>query len=181
MNSNRTFIPLLLVVGLVAACSSKPAMSADVRDNIRAALDRGGLTEVSVSQNREKGVVTLSGKVPTDADKTQAASLAQTIAPGQVVANEISVTPAGMESEAKDMSAALDEGIDSNMKALLIGKKFAEHVDYSVKAGVVTLTGDVSSQAQRDEVGKAAATVANVAQVVNELQVTKQKATSRKP
>jgi osmotically-inducible protein OsmY len=51
-------------------------------------------------------------------------------------------------------------------------------VKYSVKNHVVTLTGDVDSQAKRTRAGEIASTVPNVQQVVNELQVKKQKATS---
>jgi osmotically-inducible protein OsmY len=43
---------------------------------------------------------------------------------------------------------------------------------------VVTLTGDVNSQAKRAQAEQVAAAVLNVDQVVNELQVKKQKATS---
>lgn len=181
MNINRVLIPVIFLAGLAAGCSSKPAPSADVEGSVRTALASRGLKDVSVSQDRGKGVVTLSGKVPSDVDKTQAASVAQSIAPGQVIANEIAIIPAGMESEAREIHEALDEGINSNMKALLVGKRFAENVTYEVRSRVVTLSGTVSSQAEREEVGKAAAAVPNVNQVVNELQVTNQRATSQKP
>ena len=49
---------------------------------------------------------------------------------------------------------------------------------YDVKNGVVTLTGEVNSQAKRAQVEKVASAVLNVQQVVNELQVKNQKATS---
>jgi osmotically-inducible protein OsmY len=51
-------------------------------------------------------------------------------------------------------------------------------VKYSVKNHVVTLTGDVDSQATRATAQQVAASVPNVQQVVNELQVKRQKATS---
>lgn len=178
MKIHSLLIPLSLA--LTVACSS-PRQSADVQADVRAALDRGGLHDVSVAQDRDKGVVTLSGTVPTDTAKTQAASIAQGIAPGQVVANEITVTPSGMESDATDAAAALDDAIESNMKAMLVGKEFAKDVSYEVKAGVVRLKGTVASQAERDDLGKLAAGVPNVVQVVNELEVKNQKATSRKP
>lgn len=47
-----------------------------------------------------------------------------------------------------------------------------------MKNGVVTLKGEVSSQARRNSIKKLANTVPNVKQVVNELQVKNQKATS---
>jgi len=51
-------------------------------------------------------------------------------------------------------------------------------VRYSVKGGVVTLTGDADSQSRRSQVEKVASTVPNVRQVVNGLQIKDQKASS---
>jgi osmotically-inducible protein OsmY len=51
-------------------------------------------------------------------------------------------------------------------------------VKYDVKNGVITLTGNVSSQSKRALVEKLATTVPNVKQVVNKLEVKNQKATS---
>src|SRR5262245_36819067 len=82
----------LLLVGTLVGCASKPA-NPDVKDNVRTALDSHGWKDVSVAQDRDKGVVTLTGHVPSEAAKNEAASLAQGIATNQVVANEIVVTP----------------------------------------------------------------------------------------
>jgi osmotically-inducible protein OsmY len=51
-------------------------------------------------------------------------------------------------------------------------------VKYSVKNHVITLTGDVDSQDKRTQAAALAASVPNVQQVVNELQVKEQKASS---
>jgi osmotically-inducible protein OsmY len=53
-----------------------------------------------------------------------------------------------------------------------------KNVKYDVKNGVVTLTGDVPSQTRRAQVEKLVASVPNVKQVVNELEVKGQKASS---
>jgi osmotically-inducible protein OsmY len=52
------------------------------------------------------------------------------------------------------------------------------NVKYSVKSGVVTLTGEVNSQDKRKRAEKVATGVQNVQQVVNNLQVKNQKASS---
>lgn len=62
-------------------------------DNIRKSLDQANLKDVSVSQDRDKGVVTLTGTTASDSDKVQAESIANSIAGSQVVANEIAVRP----------------------------------------------------------------------------------------
>jgi osmotically-inducible protein OsmY len=116
--------------------------------------------------------------VATDADKTQAESIAKSLAGTQVVANQIAVITAGAESAAKDMNSDLDKGIESNLDAALIKAKLHTNVKFSVKNHVVTLTGVVHSQANRARAEQVAAGVPNVQQVVNELQVRDQKATS---
>jgi hyperosmotically inducible protein len=169
---------MLLAVGSMIVCSRTSTKSPDVSDSIRKSLDQAGLKAVSVTQDRDKGVVTLSGNVAADADKAQAQSIATSIAIGQVVSNQIAVVPPGAESQAKAVNSDLDGGIEKNLDAALIQNKLHKGVTYDVKSGVVTLTGEVSSQAKRAQVEQVASTVPNVLQVVNELQVKNQKATS---
>jgi len=133
-----------------------------------------------VSQDRDKNVVTLSGKVATDDDKGRAESIARSIAGNQVVSNEIGVRPNGDERTAKKVDSDLDSGIDKNLDAMLVQHKLKSDVRYDVNNGVVTLKGDVPSQSQRASVEKLAQQVPNVKQVVNELEVKHQKATSSK-
>ena len=169
---------MLLAVGSLAGCSRTSKLSPDVSDSIRKSLDQAGLKAVSVTQDRDKGVVTLSGNVAADADKAQAESIATSIATGQVVSNQIAVVPPGGESAAKAVNSDLDAGIEKNLDAALIQNKLHKGVTYDVKSGVVTLTGEVSSQSQRAQVAQVASNVPNVLQVVNELQVKDQKASS---
>ncbi len=76
------------------------------------------------------------------------------------------------------MNSDLDQGIEKNLDAALIQNKMHHNVKYSVKSGVVTLTGEVNSQDNRALAEKVAIGVPNVQQVVNNLQVKNQKATS---
>ena len=166
----------LLVAGMLSGCSSNKAP--DVTDNIRKSLDQAGFKDVSVSEDREKGVVTLTGDVLTDSDKQQAESIAKSNAPDLVVADQISVRPPGNESEAKEVDSDLDKAIEKNLDATLVKHRLKKDVKYDVKNGVVTLKGDVPSQAKREQVEKLAASIPNVKQVVNEIEVKGQKATS---
>jgi hyperosmotically inducible periplasmic protein len=168
---------LLFSLGSLSACNTT-TKSPDVADNIRKTLDQSNLKDVSVSQDRDKGVVTLAGTVASEEDKAQAESIAKSIAGSQVVANQISVRPPGAESMAKKVSSDLDDGIEKNLHAVLVQNKLDHAVKYDVKNGVVTLTGTVNSQTKRSMVEKLATGVPNVQQVVNELQVKNQKATS---
>ena len=179
MNALKLCLTLLalLVVGMLMGCSSS-TKSVDVSDSIRRSLDEAGLKDVSVTQDRDKGVVTLGGNVATDGDKAHAESIAKSIATGQVVANQIAVVPPGGESDAKTVNSDLDKGIDNNLHAALIQNKLHKGVKYEVKNGVVTLTGEIGSQSKRAQIEQVASTVPNVQQVVNELQIKDQKASS---
>ena len=167
----------LVAAGTLAGCSGTAA-SPDVADGIRKSLDQAGFKDVSVSQDRDKGVVTLGGQVGSENDKSQAESLAKSLAGAQVVADQIAVIPKGVEKEAKAVNSDLDEGIEKNLDAALIQNRMRGNVKYEVKSGVVTLTGEVNSQYKRDHAERVATRVPNVKQVVNDLQVKNQKASS---
>jgi hyperosmotically inducible protein len=167
----------VILAGALAGCSDTNK-SPDVTDNIRKSLDQAGYKDVSVSQDREKGVVTLTGTVPTEGDKSQAESIAKSGAGAQVVADQIAVRPPGNESDAKTVDSDLDKAIEKNLDAMLVKSKLKRDVKYDVKNGVVTLTGNVASQSRRAQVERLASTVPNVKQVVTELEVKNQKASS---
>ena len=168
----------IVLVGLLIGCSRSDTRSPAVADQIRKQLDQSGYKDVSVSQDREKGVVTLTGHVPSDADKQQAESIAKSMAVGQVVADEVEVLPAGAEHDTRAVNSDLDKAIDKNLDAALIQNGLNRDVSYDVKNGVVTLKGNVNSQIRRNQAEHIASSVPNVHQVVNELQIKNQKASS---
>jgi hyperosmotically inducible protein len=182
MKTLKPCLSMLAVVlaGALVGCSTTSTKSPDVSDGIRKSLDQANLKDVSVSQDRDKGVVTLGGHVAAEADKSQAESIAKSIASGQVVSNQIAVLPPSAESEAKAVNSDLDKGVEKNLDAALIQHRLHKSVKYDAKNGVVTLTGEVKSQSQRAEAERVASSVPNVKQVVNELQVKNQKARSSK-
>jgi hyperosmotically inducible periplasmic protein len=179
MNAGKllTAVLPLVLAGALTGCSES-GKSPDVTDNVRKALDQSGYKDVSVSQDREKGVVTLKGTVATESDKAQAESVAKSNAGAQVVADEISVRPPGNESEAKAVESDTDKAIEKKVDAVLVKNKLKNDVRYEVKDGVVTLKGEVPSQGRRTQVEKLVTTVPDVKQVVNELEVKHQKATT---
>jgi hyperosmotically inducible periplasmic protein len=168
----------VLLTGALVGCSRSDTRSPAVADEIRKSLNQVGYKDVSVSQDREKGVVTITGHVPFASDKQQAESIAKSMAVGQVVADEIEVLPTGAEHDARAVNSDLDKGIDKNLDAALIQNKLKKDVSFDVKNGVVTLKGSVNSQIRRNQAEHIASSVPNVQQVVNELQVKNQKASS---
>jgi hyperosmotically inducible protein len=179
MGKIRLYVAMLAILGAgtLAGCSGTSA-SPDVSDSIRKSLDQAGIKGVSVSQDRDKGIVTLGGQVASDGDKAQAETVAKSLAGSQVVADQIAVIPPGIEKEAKAVNSDLDQGIEKNLDAALIQSNLLKNVKYEVKSGVVTLTGEVNSENKRARAEKVAAGVPNVQQVVNNLQIKDQKASS---
>jgi hyperosmotically inducible periplasmic protein len=173
-----SLLAVAVVTAALAGCSARSTRTADISDSIRTSLDKAGYKDVSVNHDRDKGVVTLGGHVAADADKSQAQSIAMSIAGAEVVSNQIAVLPPGGESDARNMNSDLDNGVASNLDAALINARLHDSVKYAVKNHVVTLTGDVDSQSTRDQAQLVASAIPNVQQVVNELQVRSQKATS---
>jgi hyperosmotically inducible periplasmic protein len=180
MKTSQVFLTVLalLVAGIMAGCSTTAVKSPDVSSSIRKSLDDAGFKDVSVGQDRDKGVVTLGGQVATDNDKSQAEALAKSLAGAQVVADQITVVPLVGGKDAKAVNSDLDKGIEQNLDAALIQNHMHENVTYEVKSGVVTLSGEVNSEDKRTRAGQVASAVPNVQQVVNDLQVKDQKASS---
>ena len=169
---------IAFVITLPLGCNRQQAP--DVSSDIRHALDQAGLKDVRVSQDRVKAVVSLTGDVATDADKSRAETIAHSIAGDQVVSNEIGVRPNGDQSTARKVDSDLDSAVDKNLDAMLVQHGLKDNVRYDVKNGVVTLKGNVASEAQRTSVEKLAKNVPNVKEVVNELDVKTQRATTSK-
>ena len=169
---------IAFVITLPLGCNRQQAP--DVSTDIRHALDQAGLKDVRVSQDRVKAVVSLTGDVATDADKSRAETIAHSIAGDQVVSNEIGVRPNGDQSTARKVDSDLDSAVDKNLDAMLVQHRLKDNVRYDVKNGVVTLKGNVASEAQRTSVEKLAKNVPNVKEVVNELDVKTQRATTSK-
>jgi hyperosmotically inducible periplasmic protein len=168
----------LFAAATLVGCSGTAAKSTDVSASIRELLDQAGLKDVSVSQDRVKGVVTLGGDVASERNKMEAKALAESQAGTQVVADEILIIPSGSEREAEAVNSDLNDGIEKNLDAALIQSHLHRSVKYEVKRGVVTLTGEVNSENKRDRAEQVAMKVPNVKQVVNNLQIKDQKATS---
>jgi len=167
----------ITALAFTLGCTTTRGLSPDVKDAVERSLAQADFTNIKVTQDREKGVITLSGDVQTDADKQRAENVARNISNSLVIANEIGVRPAGFEIEAKSVDASLDTAIEKNFEAVLIGKRLND-IHYSAKNGVLTLTGDVTNSTRIHDLGTLAEAVPNVKQVVNELQISPVKATS---
>jgi hyperosmotically inducible periplasmic protein len=153
-------------------CSKNRASNPSYKDAVNTAIQNDGFKDVKVDEDRDKGVITLDGKVKSEDEKAKAEDDAKAAAPGMIVANQIQVAPEGVEGEAKKIDKNLDSGIKDNVTAAFTQARLdKQHINVDVDNGVVKLKGDVDNAAQRDQAEKVAASVPNVQQVVNELEV----------
>jgi osmotically-inducible protein OsmY len=163
---------LVLALGLGVACTSKQTDSISYSDGVKKALEQSELTDVSVSEDRDKNTVTLGGTVHSDDAKMKAADIAKASAGNRIVVNEVSVQPVGVESEAKSIASNEDSAIEKNYKAALISSGLdKQDIDFGAKNGVLTLKGSVKTVAQRQEAQQVASSVPNVQQVLNQIDV----------
>src|SRR5262249_33852062 len=98
-------------------CSQNKASNPSYKDAVQTAMENDGFKDVKVDEDRDKNLITLDGNVKTEDEKAKAEADAKAAAPGMIVANQILVQPAGMESEAKKSSSAEDKAIEEGFKA----------------------------------------------------------------
>ena len=165
---------LLLAVFATTACNNKNTEHADVKDKVDSAMTQNNLGVVKVSQDRDKGVLTLTGDVISADDKTRAEQVAKQVAPDYAIANELGVRPQGADdAQLKGVDNKLDDGIKDNFKAAIKAHKALDDqsIRTDVKNGTIVLKGSVKTVAQKNEATKLAKAVPNVKEVVNELEV----------
>jgi hyperosmotically inducible periplasmic protein len=163
-------LTLLLTVG----CSQQRGANPSVKDNVEKSLNNAGFKDVNVDEDRDKGVVTIKGKVASQDDKARAEDVARQAAGNSVVANEILVAgPDGQtEDRAEDVASAQDDAIEAEFDAMIEKMNLKDqHVRKDAKNGVLTITGDVDSASQRTQIEKSSAKIKGVTQVVNKLEI----------
>jgi len=161
----------VLAGAMVVAGCNKPSHP-DEKSAVNDALKNNSLSAVSVSQDRDKGVMTLKGNLDSQDMKNQAENIAKQAAPDYTIADEIGVRPPGA-SEAGAVASNLDSAIEDNYKAVI--KAHASLNDQSIhcsaKNGTLLLKGSVKTARQKKEAEDLAKKVPNVQQVVNEIEI----------
>lgn len=156
---------------LTLGCSQQRATNPSVKDNVSKSLDQAGFKDINVDEDRDKGVITIKGKVGSQDDKSRAEDVARQAAGNSVVANEILVTGPN-EDRAEDIAGSQDKAIEADFDAWIEKANLKnQHIKKDAKNGVLTLTGDVDTATQRATVEKEAAKIKGVTQVVNKLEV----------
>jgi hyperosmotically inducible periplasmic protein len=173
---NRTMI-LIAILSLISyGCSEQTVDDATVTAKVKTKL--AGDTETSaikIGVTTVKGVVTLSGVVPTEREKTKAEQVARGTEGVTQVVNNITINPdtvGATNVKEKTEEAVNDAAILSKIKSkLLLEKITGTNVD--VVNGEVTLKGEVSDQKQITQAEEIARSTNGVKKVNNQLIVKK--------
>ena len=169
----RTFVVASLAGGLMIAGCNKNPNYPDLKDAVNNSMTKNNLGSIHVAQDRDKGVITLTGTVPAADQKMQAETVAKQAAPNYTIADEIAVVPPDNASATKAANSDTDDAIEDSFKAELKKHRNLDDQSVSVEAknGAVVLSGSVKTSSQKREAEKLAKAIPNVQQVVNEIEV----------
>ena len=162
-----------VLAGVLAIGGCHSAMHPDEKSAVANSFKNDkNLDSVSVSQDRDKGVMTLTGDVASQNFKDEAENYAKQAAPDYTVANEIGVRPPDA-GQAGAVASDLDNAIEDNFKASIKAHTNLDDqsISGSAKNGTLVLKGTVKTAAQKKEAEDLAKHIPNVQQVVNELEI----------
>jgi hyperosmotically inducible protein len=170
-----TSLALIATTGLLFA--STTALQADETDDrIESAAKKSHvfktyLKDDSVKAKSKAGVVTLSGTVSSASNKSLAEDTVENLPGVKSVKNELTVKAVELEHS--------DAWVTTKVKSALLFHRDvrAGKTEVNVKDGIVTLTGEASSQAQKDLSTEYALDVEGVKKVENKMIVAKTPAT----
>src|SRR5215470_905887 len=120
-----------------------------------------------LSVETAQGVVTLRGKVDSDADRLAAADIARSVEGVKDVRNDLIVVPAAQRAQVEATDGRISRLIKDQLKQ--DPQLQSERIDARVDVGVVTLTGEVGNSAASARASELARGVPGVLSVNNEL------------
>jgi osmotically-inducible protein OsmY len=124
---------------------------------------------VEADYDNDAKTIHLTGTVNTENERQRAADVVQkAVGNGAQVANEVTVANVD-EGIADD----LDGGLETRLDELVDNEADLkdDSISFDANNGVITITGNVGSAAERDRVGDIARSQAGVKDVVNSLEV----------
>ncbi len=176
-----------LAVIMTLTLASVPAMAAnDWKDATKDAwidgkaettlLLNGNLNSFTIDTDVKNGVVTLTGEVESDVDKALAAELIEGLDGVSSVENQLIVKNDGKRNtDPKAISALKDVKIATVVKTSLLfePETSGTRIDVDVSNSVVTLSGTVDSDAEKDLAVAKAKNTKDVTKVIDKLTVSK--------
>jgi osmotically-inducible protein OsmY len=177
-DGNQRFISSLVITGLAAACLLAGCNSGPKYPNSKAEVTRSltqdRLSNLTVSQDRSRGVITLTGTVPSQEKKLQAEDIAKSAAPKYKVVDETTVVPppsAVVAAKPSWKDVAIQDKFDQEVKQHHFLDRWGDNINVKSINGDVVLSGKVRTEYDKREVEKLAKSIANVQKVENNLTV----------
>jgi len=182
-----TIATLIAVTAFFVGCNSQALDDSTITAKVKSKLATDSQTSaIKIGVETKQGIVTLSGTVPTDTEKTKAEQLARNTDGVKKVQNDIKVNPETTsasnfgekaEEAAKDVGETLsDAGILAKVKAKLIADGITG-TNVDVTGGEVILKGEVADAQKKLQAETIAKNTAGVKDVKNQLTVKKYKST----
>jgi len=131
------------------------------------------LSALMINTDVQDGVVTLKGDVATDAQRELATEMARSIDGVREVDNQLNLTSVEPGIAERVAANATDAAITASVKTRLLASDNTSGLDVDVDTDdqVVTLTGEVGTETERELAGLIAANTNGVDSVINELDV----------
>ena len=133
------------------------------------------LNSFDINTDVKNGVVILTGKVESDVDKALAGELVASLKGVESVDNRLTVINKKSHKDSKMLTALTDSKIETVVKTKLLfeSEVSGTAIEVEVKQGVVTLTGQVDSDAAKQLAVTMAKNTTDVKSVVDQLKVAK--------
>jgi len=173
---NRRFIPSLVITGLagaclLAGCNSGPKYP-NSKPQVTSSLAQDRLSNLTVLQDRNHGVITLTGTVPSQQKKLQAEDIAKSAAPKYKIADETTVVPppsAVVAAKPSDTDVAIQQKFNQEVKQHHFLDRPGDDITAKSTNGDVVLSGKVRTHFDKREAEKLAKSIPNVQKVENGL------------
>jgi osmotically-inducible protein OsmY len=174
--NRKSSILLAIVAGFALVLSGACALSdAGITTKVKAKLAADSTVKATqINVDTKDKVVTLSGTVDSEATKTQALALARgTEGVSDVVDNLTLTAPAPAQAQGGIGQALDDATITAAVKSKLIADTAVSglKIDVDTQSGVVSLTGPVKSQTEKDTALRIARETSGVKDVQDKLVV----------
>jgi osmotically-inducible protein OsmY len=158
----------LAAATLIAASACSPT-TADYERTADNALSSAALDRVEADYDEGAKTIHLTGTVDTENERQRAADVVEkAVGGGARVANEVTVA-----NKDEGIANDLDGGIETRLDNLVDQQADLkdDSIDFDANNGVVTITGNVASTAEREKVGEIARNQPGVKDVVNSLEI----------
>jgi osmotically-inducible protein OsmY len=165
----RGGIPLCLAVLITASLGGACNRGPDPKDQIERDLKSAAMNNVNVDYDRSNKVIHLKGAVDNSAEKARAEEIAErAVGTSGRVANELTVK--GVNDKTAD---DMDNPIRRELNAKVSNDRTLDDrsINFDVNNGVVTIKGEVRTEAEKAKVSEMAKSTANVREVVNALEI----------